>query len=271
VEARSRTIAFTSGKGGVGKSSLVLNTAVLLARRGRRVAVLDGDLGLANLHLLLGQTPKHDLRHVVAGERALGDVLVPGPEGIVLIPAAAGVAELANLDAEAREELLRALRELGATVDFLLIDTGAGLSDTVLDLIVASDEAVVVTRPEPTALADAYALMKVVVQQQASYPFHVLVNMARDARQAEQIYRSLAQILLRFLGYRPGYAGHVLDDPAVVQAVLQQVPFAIQAPRTSATRCLDRLAAALTGAAPPRPPAAAGFWERLVAGRRGRP
>jgi flagellar biosynthesis protein FlhG len=258
VEARSRTIAFTSGKGGVGKSSLVLNTAVLLARRGRRVAVLDGDLGLANLHLLLGQTPKHDLRHVVAGERALGDVLVPGPEGIVLIPAAAGVAELANLDAEAREELLRALRELGATVDFLLIDTGAGLSDTVLDLIVASDEAVVVTRPEPTALADAYALMKVVVQQQASYPFHVLVNMARDARQAEQIYR-------------PGYAGHVLDDPAVVQAVLQQVPFAIQAPRTSATRCLDRLAAALTGAAPPRPPAAAGFWERLVAGRRGRP
>lgn len=263
LAARHRTIAFTSGKGGVGKSNLVLNTGLVLARRGRKVAILDGDLGLASLNVLLGLSPRHDLRHVIAGEKRLGEILLRGPHGVFIIPAGSGVAELANLTEEERETLLGQLHEVAETVDFLLIDTGAGINDTVLNLIVASDEAVVVTRPEPTALADAYALMKIVIQYQAAYPFHLLINMVRDGEQAQQIYGSLSQILLRFLGYQPGYAGYVVMDPSVGQAVVQQVPFTVLAPRCSAARGLEALADRLLGEPAGSRDGAARFWKRL--------
>jgi flagellar biosynthesis protein FlhG len=265
-----RTIAFTSGKGGVGKSNIVLNTGLMLARRGRRVAILDGDLGLASINVLLGVSPRYDLRHVVAGERTLEETLLRGPHGLLIVPAGSGVAELANLDMEQREELLMALHAFAQQMDFLLVDTGAGLSDTVLNLIVSSDETVVVTRPEPTALADAYALMKVVIQHDASYPFHVLVNMVRSADQGQQIFDSLSQILVRFLGYQPGYAGHVVTDPLVGQAVVRQVPLATLAPRGPAAQCLERLVDTLTNTRESEPAplgeastGARTFWEKV--------
>jgi flagellar biosynthesis protein FlhG len=263
---RRRTIAFTSGKGGVGKSSLVLNTGIALARQGARVAILDGDLGLANVHVLLGLSPRHDLRHVVAGDKRLPEIAFTGPAGVQIIPAGSGVAELANLDDDDRAALLGQLEDVERSVDFLLIDTGAGLGDAVLDLIVASDEAVVVTRPEPTALADAYALMKVVVLEMPSYPFHLLVNMVRDAVQGPQVFASITQILVKFLGYQPGYAGHVYEDPSVALAAVRQMPFALLAPRGPATRCVEALAATLLGAPGPETQDA-GFWERLARGR----
>ncbi len=268
---RRRTIAFTSGKGGVGKSNLVLNTGLLLAQRGRRVALLDGDLGLANLTVLLGQAPKHDLRDVIAGDKHVRDIVLRGPHGLLVIPAGSGVAELANLAEGERTELLQQLREVEETVDFLLIDTGAGLSDTVLSLILASDESVVVTLPEPTALADAYALMKVVVQQFPAYPFHLLVNMVRDGDQARQVYSSMAQILMRFLGYKPGDAGFVVTDGCVVQAVVQQVPFTLLAPRSPASRCLDGLTSRLLGNPASERAAAKTFWESVSGGTWGLP
>jgi flagellar biosynthesis protein FlhG len=261
---RRRTIAFTSGKGGVGKSSLALNTALLLARRGRRVAILDGDLGLASLNVLLGVAPRWDLRHVVRGERRLAEIVLRGPHGLLVIPAGAGVAELAELPAEARALLLGELDAIAASVDYLLIDTGAGIGETVLSLVLASDEAIVVTRPEPTSLADAYAIMKTVLARQSTFPFHVLVNMARDAAEGRQVYDGLAQVLLRFLGYRPGYAGHVVTDPAVARAVVDQAPFTIAAPRSAAARSLDALADTLIAARPARPGGAPTFWTRVM-------
>lgn len=263
---RCRTIAFTSGKGGVGKSNLVLNTGLLLAQRGRRVALLDGDLGLANLTVLLGKAPRYDLRDVIAGDKHVRDIVLRGPHGLLVIPAGSGIAELANLAEGERTELLRQLREVEESVDFLLIDTGAGLSDTVLTFILASDESVVVTLPEPTALADAYALMKVVVQQFPAYPFHLLVNMVRDGDQARQVYNSLAQILMRFLGYKPGDAGFVVMDGCVVQAVVQQVPFTLLAPRSPASRCLEELTNRLLGNPASERAAAKTFWERVSGG-----
>lgn len=262
-ECRQRTIAFTSGKGGVGKSSLVLNTGLTLARRGQRVAILDGDLGLASLNVLLGLSPRFDLRHVISGERRLSQVLLRGPYGVSIIPAGSGVTELASLDADGRRRLLAQLDEVARAVDYLLIDTGAGISDTVLSLVLAADEAMVVTRPEPTALADAYALMKVIIRHEPRYPFHLLVNLVRDGEEAQRIHDGLATILLRFLSYRPGYAGHVVDDPSVARAVMEQVPFVVRAPAGPAAQALDRLAAELIGTpAPSRPEAS--FWERLV-------
>jgi flagellar biosynthesis protein FlhG len=244
---RRRTIAFTSGKGGVGKSNLVLNTGLLLARHGRRVALLDGDLGLGNLTVLMGQAPNYDLRDVMAGDKHMRDIVMEGPNGLLVIPAGSGVAELANLTEAERQELFEQLHDIEASVDFLLIDTSAGISDTVLSLILASDESVVVTQPEPTALADAYALMKVVIQQFPAYPFHVLINMVRDGKQARQVQRSLAEILTRFLGYTPGDAGFVVMDSWVAQAVVQQVPFTTLAPRAPASRCMEDLVARLLG------------------------
>jgi flagellar biosynthesis protein FlhG len=261
---RRRTIAFTSGKGGVGKSSIALNTGLMLAQRGRRVVLLDGDLGLASLNVLLGQSPRYDLRDVIAGEKRLHDIMLRGPYDIQIIPAGSGVAELANLGEEDREELLNQLREVEEEVDYLLIDTGAGISDTVLNLVISSDEAVVITRPEPTALADAYALIKVIVLHQPSFPFHILVNMVRDREQALSVYRSLSQILLKFLGYQPGYAGYVLNDPCVAQAVIQQVPFCMTWPRGAATRCLEVLANTLLGAGVETAPETVGFWDRVA-------
>lgn len=268
---RRRTIAFTSGKGGVGKSSIALNTALSLARRGHRVAILDGDLGLASLTVLLGTTPRVDLADVLAGERRLADILIRGPHDLLLVPAGAGVAELACLGAEEHADLLAQLRELEDAVEFLLIDTGAGISPTVLALILAAQEAVVITLPEPTALADAYAVMKVVVREHPAYPFHVLVNMARDAAQAEQVYASLTQVALRFLGYRPGYAGWVGADPSVTRSVVRQVPFTLLAPDSAASRDVAALAARLSG----QPARAAGaepsFWRRVSDAARRRP
>jgi len=257
-----RTVAFTSGKGGVGKSNLVLATGLALARRGKRVVLLDGDLGLASINVLLGQSPRHDLRHVLAGERALREIVLRGPHGLTVIPAGSGLAELAALPQDERERLLREVAPLAHEADFLLIDTGAGIGDTVLDLIAAADEAIVVTRPEPTALADAYALMKVVIQQEPAFPFHVLVNMARDAEQGRQVFVSLEQILVRFLGYQPGDAGCIVHDPAVGRAVVKQVPFPILEPRCAAARGVETLAERLVGRRA-TDASRGGFWARL--------
>jgi len=260
---RRRTITFTSGKGGVGKSNLVLNTALLLAQRGHRVAVLDGDLGLANVTVLLGCAPKLDLRDVLSGEKRLAEIILRGPHGVLVIPAGSGVAELAHLDDGERAALLGQLQEVEEAVEFLLIDTGAGIGETVLNLILAADESVVVTLPEPTALADAYALMKTVVQHCPAYPFHILINMVRDSAQAEQVHRSLSEILVRFLGYRPGDAGFVVMDASVGQGVVRQVPFTLLAPRSQASRCLETLVGRLLG----QPDAARSgrtFWERVA-------
>lgn len=263
---RRRTIAFTSGKGGVGKSNLVLNAGLLLARHGRRVALLDGDLGLANLTVLLGQAPKHDLRDVIAGDKRMRDIVLRGPNGLLIIPAGSGVAELANLSEGDRGDLFEQLRDIEDSVEFLLIDTGAGISDTVLSLILASDESVVVTQPEPTALADAYALMKVVIQQFPAYPFHVLINMVRDGKQARQVHRSLAEILTRFLGYQPGDAGFVVMDGSVAQGVVEQVPFTILAPQAPASRCIEDLVRRLVGNDRAAGAATKTFWERVSEG-----
>lgn len=262
-EPRQRTITFTSGKGGVGKSNLVLNTALLLAERGQRVAVLDGDLGLANVTVLLGQAPRLDLRDVLSGDRRLDEILLRGPRGIVVIPAGSGVAELASLPEGERRDLLVQVRELDEKVDFLLIDTGAGIGEAVVDLILAGDESVLVTMPEPTALADAYALMKTVVQIYPNYPFHVLVNMVRDRAQAEQVHRSLAEISRRFLGYQPGDAGFVVSDATVPQGVVRQVPFTLLSPRSPAARGLGKMVERLLGQ-PGAPRAERTFWERVA-------
>ena len=177
-----RTIAITSGKGGVGKSNLVINMAIALASSGMRVLVVDADLGLANIDLLLGITTPYTLEHVATGEVSLEDIQVTGPGGIKIIPGGSGAQRLLRTSEEERASLMRSLRELDDQADFIIIDTGAGLSPNVLAFLKFVHEIIVVTTPEPTSVADAYATVKTIAYENLGASIMIVVNMARSPK-----------------------------------------------------------------------------------------
>jgi len=242
-----RVIAVASGKGGVGKTNVTANLAVALARRGLRVCVLDADLGLANLDVVLGLTPAKSLLHVLRGEARLADVVVEGPAGIRVVPAASGFAELTRLEASQQLALLAEMETLEHELDVLLLDVGAGISSNVLWFASAAAETLVLLTPEPTALTDAYALVKLLATRHGRTDFQVLVNMAASAVDADAAYRRLARVAERFLGVRVEYAGWVPFDDAVPRAVRCQQPVLLSAPGTPASLAIGRLATRVAG------------------------
>ena len=260
-----RVIAVTSGKGGVGKSNVTANLALAFARRGERVCILDADLGLANVDVLFGLSPHRSVLHVLRGECRLSDVIIDGPGGVRIVPAASGFAELTALGAEARIALLAEVDALDGAFDVLLVDTGAGISDNVLYFASAAAEALVVITPEPTAITDAYALIKVLATRHGRRDFLVLVNMAEHETAARAAFTRLARVAARFLRVRVEYAGYVPFDDAVSQAVCQQRPLLLTAPGSPAARAIGSLAQRLVA----RPAAAATggmqfFFQRLI-------
>src|SRR5215470_2901597 len=200
-----RVIAIASGKGGVGKTNVTANLAVTLARRGKRVWVLDADLGLANLDVVYGVTPKRTLLDVVRGGHRLADIVVEGPAGVRLVPAASGVAELTALTAAEQLAVLEGVDALEGALDVLLIDVAAGISSNVLYFAAAATETLVVVTPEPTAIADAYALVKVLAGRWGRCEFPVVVNMATSARDAADAFGRLARVAGQFLPVRLEY------------------------------------------------------------------
>jgi flagellar biosynthesis protein FlhG len=242
-----RVIAVASGKGGVGKTNVTANLAVLLARRGLRVWVLDADLGLANLDIVYGVRPTHTLESVLRGERRMADVVTEGPAGVRLLPAASGVSELAALTPAQQLHVLEEIDALEGSLDVLLIDVAAGISSNVLYFAAAATETLVVTTPEPTAIADAYALVKVLATRWERRAFSVLVNMASNAADAEAAFARLAGVAGRFLGVRLVSAGWVPADPSMARAVRAQMPIVLADPGAPAAEALaltaDRLAA----------------------------
>ena len=249
--ARLRVIAVASGKGGVGKTNVTANLAVALAQRGQRVCVLDADLGLANLDVLLGLSPSLSLLHVLRGERRLPEVIVEGPAGIRIIPAASGFEELTALAATDRMRLLAELDALDPTLDVLLVDTAAGISSNTLYFTAGAAEVLVVITPEPTALTDAYALVKVLAARYGRRDFLVTVNMAASAADAQAAFARLARVAERFLRVRLEYQGWIPYDDALPRAVRQQQPVLLGAPGTPASVALSDLARRLVT----RPPA----------------
>jgi flagellar biosynthesis protein FlhG len=264
-------LAVTGSKGGVGKTNLVANLAVALARWGRRVLVVDGDLGLSNLDVLLGLIPKRTIEHVVRGDAALADVLVEGPAGIRILPAASGIPELASLDGATRARLLTALAEGLELVDDLLIDTGAGLGETTLALQLAASRILLVTTPEPTSLVDAYATLKVLWSAEPTKPVDVVVNAAADDGDARGAYEQVARAARHFLGREPGWLGAVHRDPKLVEAVRRQRCVLELYPDAPASRCYEQLALRLA-LSPDCGPPSFDYWQRLLpAGREERP
>lgn len=260
---RLRTIAITSGKGGVGKTSLAVNLGLLMARDGHRVALLDGDMGLANVDVLLGLTPKFTLRHVVEGQKDLSEIMLQGPNGLSVIPGSRGVEAMAHLSSAEQAQLLNRLGQLEGVFDILLIDTAAGISPNVLSLILAADEAIVVTVPEPTSITDAYAVIKILSRHRADHRTGILMNMVEGISQAEEVFRELQRVIRHFLNVEVGFVGHVLRDECVGRAVCEQKPFSICFPYARASRSLQELARSLAEPSQYASQSEA-FWGRMV-------
>jgi flagellar biosynthesis protein FlhG len=240
------TIAVTSGKGGVGKTNVVVNLAVALARLRHRVVVLDADFGLGNVDVLLGLAPPYHVGHVLTGEKTLDEVLVTGPLGVQIIPASSGLRELAHLNTRQRERLAETMALLCHEYDFLLIDTAAGISDNVIEMIRGTSLALVVTSVDPTAVVDAYAMVKLLTRSDPRLPLGLLVNDARDSEDAQLVHTQLDIAATRFLQRHLQYYGHIAHDPALRDAVLSQRPVVDHVPQAPSSRCFRSLACRLS-------------------------
>ncbi len=243
----AHAVAVTSGKGGVGKSNLAVNLAVCLARMGRKVCLLDADLGLANADVLCNLTPRLTLEHVVSGRCQLAEAMLLAPGGFRLIPGASGVARLADLDADRRWRLLQQMTALEQLVDLVLIDTAAGLSANVLTFAAAAHHALLVTTPEPTAITDGYGMLKSLVGRAPHARIEVAVNMAVDAVEGRDVFARIDRVSRTFLGRSVEFAGAVPHDTAVPDAVRSRVPFVLHSPDSPASLAVQRLARRLAG------------------------
>jgi flagellar biosynthesis protein FlhG len=218
-----RVLSFSSGKGGVGKTSVVTNTALAISRLGQRVMIVDADLGLANIDIMLGLAAKHTIKHVFSGEKSISEVLIEGPEGVIILPAASGVPELINLSNSEKLFLLNEIKELSAAFDILLIDTSAGISDNVIYFNMVAQQRIIIVTPEPTSITDAYALIKVLANRHLVRNFSILVNQTKDGQEAQNVYRQLSAITGRFLGLMSmDYLGFIPKDDAIPKAVANQ-------------------------------------------------
>jgi flagellar biosynthesis protein FlhG len=242
VQQGVRMISVTSGKGGVGKTNIAANLAYLLSCRNQRAMILDADAGLANIDVIFGINSPYNLYHVLSGEKTLAETLVEGPGGIKILPSASGIPEMADLSRGQKLTLIDELNTLNDSLDFMLIDTGAGISANVLYFNMAAKEIIVVTTPEPTALTDAYALIKVLYQRHAKRRFRLIVNMVRNPSEAKEVYERLGQATDHFLNLTIEYLGYVLLDEKVKDAVRQQKAVAEIYPNSPASRCLDKIA-----------------------------
>lgn len=251
--ALPRVISVTSGKGGVGKSNIVVNLGLALARTGLRVLLIDADLGLANLDILLGLTPKFTIHDVLGLRHNLADVIVNGPEGIRILPASSGIPELAELNEFQKIFLLTEMDHCAEDFDVVLIDTGAGISVNVLFFNLAAQERILVANNQPTSLADAYALIKVLVTRHDLKRFKLLVNATSRPKEAEMVYRTLLTVTERFLGHEIAleYLGFIPYDECIPKAVMKQRPVLGLFPQAPASKSFTEIARVLWSSSPP--------------------
>jgi len=263
-----RVISVTSGKGGVGKSNVVVNLGLALAQRGLNVLLIDADLGLGNLDILLGLTPQLTLHDALVSQLKLADVIVDGPGGLKILPASSGIAEMTMLDEYQKLFLLNEMDHYTEDVDVVLIDTGAGISPNVLFFTMGAQERILVVNNQPPAIADAYALIKILVSQHGATRFKLLVNGLAQPQEAQLVYRTLLRVAERFLGREItlDYLGYVPYDHALPKAVMRQQPVLALYPQSPASRSFITIAQNLWETKPQ--PALDGnikfFWRRLL-------
>jgi len=242
---KARIIAVTSGKGGVGKTCFTINCGIALSQLGYRVLIIDADFGLSNVDVMLGIMPKYSLFHVIDREKRIEDVITNGPCGIKFISGGSGIWELINLSPQELEEFIGLFERLDSMADIILIDTGAGISDRILRMVLAANEVIIITTPEPTAITDAYALVKSAVAISRDVTFRLVINRAESRQEAEKVMDNFIRVSERFLNIRPEPLGYVPYDEAVPKATKQQKPFIIEHPKSHAARQLSDIAYAL--------------------------
>jgi flagellar biosynthesis protein FlhG len=241
-----QVIAVTGGKGGTGKTSVAVNLATAFAQSGRRTLLLDGDLGLANVDVLLGLTPKCTLEHVLSGERRLEEVIVSTSTGLRVVPASSGVSKMAALGATEQAAIVQAFSTLPGSLDVLVIDTAAGIHESVLQFCQAAQQVLVVLRDEPTSLTDCYALIKVLSRQHGVRHFRVVANMTRGAGEGQSVFRRLQRVTDRYLEVVLEFAGEIPEDRSVKSSVQQQRTVLEAFPNSLAARAFRHLASVAT-------------------------
>lgn len=261
-----QVIAVSSGKGGVGKTNVSVNLSLAMVESGQNVLLLDADLGLANVDLLLGLRAEHNLSHVISGERTLEEVVVNGPEGLKIIPAASGMQMMSELSPKEHAGVIRAFSDLNIPLDVLVVDTAAGISDGVVSFVKASNEVIVVVCNEPTSLTDAYALIKVMSEDHGVHKFNILANSVRDPQEGSKLFKKLTRVTDYYLDVTLNFMGAVPYDEYLVKAVKKQKAVMQSYPQSPSSMAFRKLAKTVNTW--PVPKSASGhlefFVERLI-------
>ncbi len=237
---KTKIITIASGKGGVGKTNISTNLALAYAKIGKKVIVLDADLGLANVNVVMGMIPKFNLYHVIRKQKTMNEVILDTDYGIQIVAGASGFSKIANLSEEERDSFISELTEL-SSADIIIIDTSAGVSSNVLAFVEAADEVLIVTTPEPTAITDAYGIIKIISTEidDLELDLKLIVNRAASVTEAKKISQRVINIAGQFLNLKVDYLGFVYEDPSVQSSVRKQVPFMVADPNGKASGCLQ--------------------------------
>ena len=241
---KTEVIAVSSGKGGVGKTTLSVNLGIAMSRQGKNVCLFDADTNLANINIMLRETPLYTLQHVLDGEKSISDIVVHS-NGISLVPGASGVTDFNELNDVAQKRLLKALGELERQYDVILVDTSAGIHDNVLDFIQAAHQTIVVVTPEPTSLTDSFSLLRMLRKRKYRKRINVVVNSAESELGARKVFKRFSGAVAKYIGYQPAYLGYVGNDPIVSSAICSQVPVRVYRPESIASLCFDRIGKSL--------------------------
>lgn len=243
----TRVIAVTSGKGGVGKTSFAINFAIALTELGKKVLVFDADLGMANIDVLLNVRPEYDILDVISGDKTIKDIIIDAPGGFKFIPGASGLQQLAYLSDSQFNKIISGFNEVGESFDYVLIDTGAGLSKNVTDFLIASDEVFLITTTEPHAIMDAYSIIKVMTDVKANKKINLIINRCESSDEALLVLDKMKNTSRRFLDVDISYLGQIMEDKNVPKSVKAQIPILLSYPDAPASRCIKFIAKNCTG------------------------
>ncbi|MBO7485202.1 MAG: MinD/ParA family protein [Spirochaetaceae bacterium] len=262
---KTRIITVTSGKGGVGKTNLSVNLAIAYAQIGKKVILIDADLGLANVNVILNMIPQYNLYHVITKQKRMSEIILPTEYGIKIIAGANGFSKIANLSDEDRGFFIQEFETL-SSADIIIIDTSAGISSNVLGFVEAADEVLIVTTPEPTAITDAYGMIKIIATETDSIKLNLklIVNRVHSAAEGKRISDRMTTIVGQFLNCKVEYMGFIYDDPAVPQAVVRQKPFIIAEPASKPAMCVKHIVSRIEKIDIEKVSGVSGFIDKLL-------